>query len=85
GCFVVGACYLYQVATAPDVDVGAINRLLCESATRVVVAADATKLGRRAFARICETERVDTLVTDTAVSEEMAARFRDAGVSVVTA
>lgn len=81
----VGAFDAAHGATAHDEDEAAINRLLCESATRVVVAADATKLGRRAFARICETGRVDTLVTDAAVPADMAARFVDAGVSVVTA
>ncbi|GHE45742.1 transcriptional regulator [Streptomyces longispororuber] len=79
----VGAFDVAYGATAHDEDEAAVNRLLCERATRVVVAADATKLGRRAFARICAAEQVDTLVTDTAVTEETAARFTEAGVSVL--
>ncbi|WP_282794981.1 DeoR/GlpR family DNA-binding transcription regulator [Streptomyces sp. CC224B] len=79
----VGAFDVAYGATAHDEDEAAVNRLLCERATRVVVAADATKLGRRAFARICAAEQVDTLVTDTAVTEEAAARFTEAGVSVL--
>ncbi|MEU2562364.1 DeoR/GlpR family DNA-binding transcription regulator [Streptomyces longispororuber] len=79
----VGAFDVAYGATAHDEDEAAVNRLLCERATRVVVAADATKLGRRAFARICAAEQVDTLVTDTAVTEEAAARLTEAGVSVL--
>lgn len=66
---------------ALDVEVGAtahhegeasVNRLLAERARRVVVAADSSKLGRRAFARICGLEMIDTLVTDEAADEELA-------------
>src|SRR5690606_22988707 len=42
----------------------AMTRLMVERARRVAIVADASKLGRHAFARICPTERVDTLVTD---------------------
>ncbi|WP_329566565.1 DeoR/GlpR family DNA-binding transcription regulator [Kitasatospora sp. NBC_01266] len=62
-----------------------INRLLAERARRVVVAADASKLGRRAFARICGLELIDTLVTDQPLGEELAAGFAEAGVRVLTA
>ena len=44
-------------AAAHDEAEAAINRMLCERAERVVVAADSSKLGRRAFARICPAER----------------------------
>ncbi|WP_105972608.1 DeoR/GlpR family DNA-binding transcription regulator [Streptomyces geranii] len=71
-------------AAANDEAEAAINRLLCERAGRVVVAADSSKLGQRAFARICAVEAVDTLVTDTAADEEMVGRFEEAGVRVIT-
>lgn len=70
-------------AAAHDEAEAAINRLLCERAERVVVAADSSKLGRRAFARICAAEAVDTLVTDASVSEDMVRRFAEEGVVVV--
>ncbi|MER5928733.1 DeoR/GlpR family DNA-binding transcription regulator [Streptomyces sp. NPDC002054] len=59
-----------------------INRLLCERARRVVVATDSTKLGVRAFARICPTEAVDVLVTDAGLSAGAAVGFERAGVEV---
>lgn len=60
-----------------------INRLLAERARRVIVAADSSKTGRRAFARICGLPQVDVLVTDAGLGEEARAGFRDAGVRVV--
>ncbi|MFE0036202.1 DeoR/GlpR family DNA-binding transcription regulator [Streptomyces sp. NPDC059015] len=81
----VNAFDVVHGAAAHDEDEAAINRLLCERARRVVVAADSTKLGTRAFARICATEQVDTLVTDSAVSDRTVAGFTEAGVTVVRA
>ncbi|MFE5488457.1 DeoR/GlpR family DNA-binding transcription regulator [Streptomyces virginiae] len=65
-------------------DEASVNRLLCERARRVVVAADSSKLGVRAFARICATSSVDVLVTDTGLAPGVAGAFTAAGVEVVT-
>ncbi|MGW4804046.1 DeoR/GlpR family DNA-binding transcription regulator [Kitasatospora sp. NPDC004272] len=72
-------------ATAHHEGEAAVNRLLAERARRVVVAADSSKLGHRAFARICGLETVDTLVTDDQVPDAVAAAFAAAGVTVLTA
>ncbi|MEW1634024.1 DeoR/GlpR family DNA-binding transcription regulator [Streptomyces sp. NPDC093801] len=64
-------------------DEAAVNSLLCARARRVVVAADSTKLGVRAFARICPTASVHTLVTDTALAAPLAAAFEGAGVELI--
>jgi len=71
-------------AAAHDEAEAAINRLLCERAERVIVAADSSKLGQRAFARICAAESVDTLVTDTAAGPETIGRFEEAGIETRT-
>ncbi|MGW2823836.1 DeoR/GlpR family DNA-binding transcription regulator [Streptomyces sp. NPDC001443] len=72
-------------AAAQDEAEAAVNRLLCERAERVIVAADSSKLGRRAFARICAAGSVDTLVTDTAADADAVRRFEEAGVRVLVA
>ncbi|MFG2990440.1 DeoR/GlpR family DNA-binding transcription regulator [Streptomyces sp. NPDC048257] len=64
-------------------DEASINRLLCERARRVVIAADSGKLGARAFARICATSSVHILVTDTGLPDAVAEAFGGAGVEVV--
>ncbi len=63
----------------------AVNRLMAERSARVVVVADASKLGTRAFARICPIARIATLVTDSAAGEERLAPFREAGLSIIQA
>jgi DeoR family transcriptional regulator of aga operon len=72
-------------ATAHHEGEASVNRLLAERARRVVVAADSSKLGRRAFARICGIEQLGTLVTDEGIGPELTAAFEEAGVRVIVA
>jgi DeoR family transcriptional regulator of aga operon len=61
-----------------------VNRLLAQQAQRVVVAADSSKIGKRAFARVCDLGQVDFLVTDKGIKADAMARFEEAGVTVIT-
>ncbi|MEW2630689.1 DeoR/GlpR family DNA-binding transcription regulator [Streptomyces sp. NPDC048389] len=63
-------------------DEASISRLFAERARRVIVVTDSSKMGKRAFARICGLDRVDVLVTDSALSADMAARLAEAGIKV---
>ncbi|MEU6850506.1 DeoR/GlpR family DNA-binding transcription regulator [Actinacidiphila alni] len=63
-------------------DEASINRLLAERAQRVVIAADSSKIGRRAFARVCGLDTIDTLITDDAIPPEAVAAFEEAGITV---
>ncbi|HUC56803.1 MAG TPA: DeoR/GlpR family DNA-binding transcription regulator [Streptosporangiaceae bacterium] len=72
-------------ATAHHEGEASINRLMTERAARVIVTADSSKAGRRAFAQICAASDVDVLVTDAGIDPDQKARLADAGVEVVIA
>jgi DeoR family transcriptional regulator, aga operon transcriptional repressor len=72
-------------ATAHHEGEASINRLMTQRADHVIVAADSSKAGRRAFARICAADEVDVLVTDPGIDEAQSAALVDVGVSVVLA
>ncbi|MET7935495.1 DeoR/GlpR family DNA-binding transcription regulator [Streptomyces sp. NPDC005322] len=74
-----------QGATAHHEGEAGVNRLLAARAARVVVVADSSKLGRRAFARICPLDAIDVLVTDTGAADELIAPYTEAGVRVIRA
>ncbi|MGS2646503.1 DeoR family transcriptional regulator [Streptosporangium sp. LJ11] len=61
------------------------NRLMASRAQRVVVVADSSKLGMRAFARICPCDDIDVLVTDGDAPAVTVRRFEDAGIEVIQA
>ena len=62
-----------------------INQLMASQAEQVVVVADSSKIGRRAFARILGPSEIHVLVTDTGLPADAMARFAEAGVQVITA
>ncbi len=72
-------------ATAHHEGEASINRLMTRRAAKVVVVADSSKAGRRAFARICAAADIDVLVTDAGIGDDQAGRLADAGVRVVIA
>ncbi len=72
-------------ATAHHEGEASINRLMTQRAARVIVAADSSKAGRRAFARICAAGEVDVLVTDAGIDPARSSALAEAGVRVVLA
>jgi DeoR family transcriptional regulator, aga operon transcriptional repressor len=72
-------------ATAHHEGEASINRLMTERAQRVAIVADSSKLGMRAFARVCGIDKIDVVVTDAAVETPAAAALADKGIRVITA
>ncbi|MFC8981123.1 DeoR/GlpR family DNA-binding transcription regulator [Streptomyces sp. NPDC057411] len=69
-------------AATHDEGEASANRALAERAEKVIVVADSTKLGQRAFARVCTTSEIDVLVTDHDAPDEVVERFTAQGVDV---
>jgi DeoR/GlpR family transcriptional regulator of sugar metabolism len=68
-----------------NLDDARVKRAALATARRCVVLADASKLGKVAFAGVCPLERVDALVTDSGADDAALTPIRDAGVEVLTA
>jgi DeoR family transcriptional regulator, aga operon transcriptional repressor len=62
-----------------------INQLMAEQAAEVMVVADSSKLGVKAFARICGVRDISVLVTDAGASSAMVSRFEQRQIRVVIA
>jgi DeoR family transcriptional regulator, aga operon transcriptional repressor len=58
------------------------NAVMIRHAERVVLVADSSKIGKVAFARICEAGEVDELITDRAAGPAAVRALTDAGVRV---
>jgi DeoR family transcriptional regulator of aga operon len=70
-------------ATSHHEGEAAINALMAARARKVVVIADGSKIGGHAFARICATDRVHTLVTDGNAPSEQLRAFEEVGIRVI--
>ena len=69
-------------ASADNEGEAGINAMMAARARQVVVVADSSKLGQRAFARVCHIEDIDVLITDTRATDDIVAEFEKAGVSI---
>jgi len=62
-----------------------INHLMASRADQVMIVADRSKLGQRAFARVCAVDEIDVIVTDRDAPPESLTAFTERGIRVVTA
>lgn len=81
----VDAFDLARGATAHDEAEAEVNARIAARAGRVLVVADASKLGWSAFARIVPIDDVATLITDRSADPELVDEFRNSGLEVVLA
>jgi DeoR family transcriptional regulator, aga operon transcriptional repressor len=72
-------------ATAHHEGEASINHLMATRAEQVMVVADHSKLGQRAFARVCGMAEINVIVTDRDADPAKLAPFADRGIRVITA
>jgi DeoR family fructose operon transcriptional repressor len=68
--------------STPDPDEAAVKRAIVRSARRIVVVADADKLGRELLVGFASLSDIDVLVTDAAPDEALSAALAEADVEV---
>jgi len=61
------------------------NRALIEHARRAIVVADGSKVGCKAFARICPATRINELITDNSANPDELQKLKEAGITVTIA
>lgn len=69
--------------TTPNEDEARMKQLMTEKATRVVLVADATKVGKRSFVKFADVSDVDVFVTDDQIPTRERRAFENEGVDVV--
>ena len=72
-------------ATVHDEREAAVNTLMASRATRAVIVADSSKIGRNAFATIGGSRLFGTLITDAGITPDQIAAFADNGIDVIVA
>jgi DeoR family transcriptional regulator of aga operon len=72
-------------ATAHHEGEASINNLMATRAEQVMIVADSSKLGQRAFARVCGLDEIDIIVTDRDATPAALAPFTERGIRVITA
>lgn len=78
------AITLEEGLSTPDEDEANIKSLMAERADRVVLVADASKLGQRSFIQFADLAAIDAFVTDADLTDEQQSVLAQAGVEAVT-
>lgn len=60
-----------------------VKRAMIESAQKVILVADSSKIGRTSFSSLGEVTLINVLVTDDGISEEDKKAFEEAGIEVI--
>jgi DeoR family fructose operon transcriptional repressor len=71
--------------STPDSDEAAVKRAMVGSANYVVAVADSSKIGREDFVSFTPLSSVDTLITDSEITDAARSQFAELGVEVVVA
>jgi DeoR family transcriptional regulator of aga operon len=69
----------------PNIDEASLNQIMIDAAYEVIVVADSSKFLRKSLALICKLDRIDTVITDSGISDEDKKRLEDAGIKVIIA
>ena len=79
-----GIDFDYGISTT-DLNEALLNRQMIEAAQRTIVLADSSKFGRRGFAKICDMETVDTIITDSDLRAADRDRIEELGIELIIA
>ncbi|MEO7583627.1 MAG: DeoR/GlpR family DNA-binding transcription regulator [Ferruginibacter sp.] len=59
-----------------------LNRSMIQASQKTIVLADSTKFGKRGFGKICGLEDVEQIITDSKISDHMAATLKGMGIEI---
>ncbi|MEX0772502.1 MAG: transcriptional repressor AgaR [Balneolales bacterium] len=62
-----------------------LNRVMIDAAQETIVVTDSSKFGRRGLSRICDIDRIDTVVTDSGLQDKMRSILEDRDIRIVIA
>jgi len=69
--------------STPNIEEASLNQIMIDVAREVIVVADSSKFLRKSLAFICKLDRIDTVITDSGISDEDKKRLEDAGIKII--
>jgi len=59
-----------------------LNKKMLSSAQKTIVLADSSKFGKKSFAKICDLDQIDEIITDKAISHLLVEKLEEKGITV---
>ncbi|MDN3664838.1 DeoR/GlpR family DNA-binding transcription regulator [Algibacter miyuki] len=76
-----GIDFEYGLSTT-NLEEAQLNQKMLEAAQKIIVLADSTKFGKKSFAKICNINRIDEIITDSGISASNKRKLEEKGVKV---
>ena len=74
-----------ELLSIPNIKEAYMNQIMIEIAREVIVVTDSSKFLRKSLVFICKIDRINTVITDSGISEEDKKRLEDANIKVIIA
>jgi DeoR family transcriptional regulator of aga operon len=71
--------------TTSNMEEAELNRSMMASALKTIVLCDSSKFGRKGFGKVCSIDKIDVIITDSAVPKSVVKEFEEQGVEVIIA
>lgn len=71
--------------TTTDLREAELNQKMMQAAQKTIVVADSSKFGRRGFAKICNLDDIDVIITDSHVPETIIRKIEEHGIELIIA
>ena len=74
-----------QGISTPNMEEAFLNQIMIDIAKEVIIVTDSSKFLRKSLAFICPTDRINTVVTDSGITDDDRKRLEDSGIKVIVA
>jgi len=71
--------------TTSNLEEAALNKAMMNVALKTIVLCDSSKFGKRGFGKICDLDKIDTIITDSEISKSMKKHIEEQGVELIIA
>lgn len=69
--------------TTSNLEEAELNIAMMAAALKTIVLCDSSKFGRKGFGKICNLDKIDVIVTDSAISESMKGVLEESGIQLI--
>lgn len=69
--------------TTSNLEEAELNAAMIRVSLKTIVLCDSTKFGRKGFGKICNLDKIDTIVTDSGISESMKEMIEEQGIELI--
>lgn len=79
----VGGIDVDYGVTTSNIEEVELNKAMMDAALRTIVLCDSSKFGQKGFGKICNIDKIDTIITDSGISNSMVKMIEDMGVNLI--